>query len=316
MLTFLDASACRMEIKRMLEDGQAVRAAVAYWGEGAVEELGINPRTKLTVVCDVRGGGSNPNEIRKLIGLLGKQRVLTHDRLHAKTWEDGNRAIVGSSNASSNGLGKEGREIASLLEANLLADDQTTITALNAWYNNVLLPTARTVTADDLKVGAERHRQRRGGRPVPKGSDLLSLLIKEPESFEDRDFFVWVWDPDPPDSWVKLEMRDIKADRQDESIDFYQNTEAPAGAYILDFAAAKGGGELVGLYQVLRDRHIHQAKSGSLLLCREMETFEDLRLGDITKWRAAAKLAAVSGQDEWQIAEFASKFLISKTHNR
>ena len=310
MLSFLDASACRMEIKRMLEAGKAVRAAVAYWGEGSVEELGINAETDLTVVCDVRGGGSNPNEIRKLIGLLGKQRVLTHDRLHAKTWQDGDRAIVGSSNASSNGLGMEGREVAALLEANLLSDDQTTVAALNAWYDNVVLPKARTVTVDDLKVGAERHGQRRGGRPVPEGGDLLSLLLKEPESFEDRDFFVWVWDPEPPDGWVKPEMRYIKSDRKDESIDFYQDTEAPAGAYILDFRAAKGNGEFVGLYQVLKDRHKHQAESGSLLLCREMKNFEGLRLGNLAKWRAAAKLAAASGHDEWQIAEFAKNFLI------
>jgi hypothetical protein len=308
MRSFLDAAACRVEIKRMIEDGKAVRAAVAYWGEGAVKELGIHAGSDLTVVCDVRGGGSNPAEVKKLIEILGEQRVLTHDRLHAKTWEDGDRAIVGSSNASSNGLGKEGQEVASLLEANLLVDDQTLLTALNTWFTDVVLPSARIVTDDDLKVGAKRHRQRREGRPIPDRGDLLSLLIKEPESFADRDIYVWVWDPASPNRWVKSEMESIQADRDDDTIDFYQDADAPAGAYILEFETVRG--QFVGLYQVLKDRHIHRTDKGNLLLCREKKSIEGLRVGDLKKWSIAAKRAATSGLDEWQIVDFAKKFII------
>ena len=165
------------------------------------------------------------------------------------------------------------------------------------------------MTADDLKVAVERHGQRRDSRPAPEGGDLLSHLRSEPASFEDRKFFVWVWDPNPAAKWAHSELRGVQADREDESIDFYQNFSAPSGSYILDFGPT---GKFVGLSQVLKDRHLHQRKSGSgnLLLCRQMETFEGLRLGNLAVWRTAAKRAALSQRDEWQIAEFARHFLI------
>lgn len=315
MQSFLDASSCRNEIKRMLGDGNAVRAAVAYWGVAATKELGIAKGMDLTVVCDVRGGGSNPDEVKELIRLLGTQKVLTHDGLHAKTWVGVNKAIVGSSNASANGLGKEGSEVASLVEANLLTNDPTVITSLNAWLDDVVFRNARIVTDDDLNIGADRHRRRRDGRAMPEVGDLLSLLRTEPESFVDRNVFVWVWDPNSPAEWAFAELASIQADRNDKSIDFYQdvsNPPPPPGAYILDFGGPSTKAKFVGLYQVLKDHPIHQTKnkSGSLLLCRPVKMIEGIPIGDRAIWRSAARrAAALRNRDTWQIVEFARQFL-------
>ena len=55
------------------------------------------------IICDLLSGACNPVEIEKLKGLDGV-RVRTRDRLHAKVWIGGNDVIVGSANASHNGL--------------------------------------------------------------------------------------------------------------------------------------------------------------------------------------------------------------------
>lgn len=104
---------------RFLTDGQileAVRqlvrrdgellAAVAFWGKGAGQETGITERAQPTkILCDLLSGACNPVEIELLMdsGVEVKYRP----QLHAKVWMNGNEVVVGSANASMNGLGFE-----------------------------------------------------------------------------------------------------------------------------------------------------------------------------------------------------------------
>jgi hypothetical protein len=76
----------RIEIRRLLDRSGPIRAAVSCWGDGAVDGLGITAWSDLTIACDILSGGCNPAEGRKLRGIIGPERVLTHDRLHAKVW--------------------------------------------------------------------------------------------------------------------------------------------------------------------------------------------------------------------------------------
>ncbi len=84
---------------------------------GQGESLGIQNDQNLTIVCDVRSGACNPAEICWLQNVLGTQRVRTFDRPHAKVWLGREMAIVGSANASANGLGFKGEEATTLVEA-------------------------------------------------------------------------------------------------------------------------------------------------------------------------------------------------------
>ena len=93
------------EVVRIMSRTGEVMAAVAYWGDGASERTGITrkkSRNKARVICDLLSGACNPAEIDKLMK-LGVQ-VKTLDRLHAKIWIGGNTVILGSANASKNGL--------------------------------------------------------------------------------------------------------------------------------------------------------------------------------------------------------------------
>ena len=315
MQAFLSASECRAEIRRMLASNGPIQAAVAYWGEGAIRDLGIHKGLDLTVVCDVRSGGCNTDVVEELIRLFGRKRILTHDRLHAKTWLAQSSAIIGSSNASSNGLGFEGREADSLVEANLLVDNPDTVTTVRTWMKNSVVRSAREITQNDLKVGARSHAIYRETRPLPEGDDLLSLLKKQPESFVGRNAFVWLWDQSQPISrWAEKEFKAVQSERKDTTFTYWQDitNPPPAGSFILDFDTSSGRPKFTGLWQALNEQHLHRAKNGSgtLLLMSERSKFQGLKLGSLLEWRRGAVKAMETGVDEFQLADFAKKFLI------
>lgn len=315
MQAFLSASECRAEVRRMLASNGPIQAAVAYWGKGAIKDLGIHKGLDFRAVCDVRSGGCNTDVVEELLRLFGPNRILTHDRFHAKVWLAQGTLIIGSSNASSNGLGFEGHETDSLVEANMLVKDPKMVKTVREWMEKSVAQSARKITANDLRVGARRHAINRGKRPVPEVGDLLSSLKTDSDSFADRDAFVWVWDQSEKVArWARDEIKEIQNDRNDPTIDFWQDVTNPpsAGSYIFDFDTSTGKPIFTGLWQTLKDRHLYKAKdgSGTLLLVRKSDKFHGLKLGSLMEWKRGAAKALASGVDEIQIADFARKFLI------
>jgi hypothetical protein len=78
--------------------------AVAFWGDGATKGLGLDKKRGevATVICNLKSGGTNPNEIREL--WKANINPLQCDKLHGKVYLFDDCVIIGSSNASSNGL--------------------------------------------------------------------------------------------------------------------------------------------------------------------------------------------------------------------
>lgn len=108
--------------------------AVAFWGEGAIKELGLDqPGRKFRVLLDLSAGASNPDEVRALWKLAPKS-VKVVERLHAKAYVTPSQALIGSANASANGLGWEGKEATSWHELGMLTDDNTTVRATQKWF--------------------------------------------------------------------------------------------------------------------------------------------------------------------------------------
>lgn len=158
MATLLAGRNLEEAIRGILARPGRIRVAVAYWGEGAVARFRMKDlRTRdISVVCDLLSGSCNPREIRRLRDELGSGRVRTLDNLHAKVWIAETAAIVGSSNASTNGLGREGDGVAGLIEANLLVTDRGTIRQLREWFDAAVAHLARPITDDDILRADER----------------------------------------------------------------------------------------------------------------------------------------------------------------
>ena len=96
-MRFLSDAEFQEQVRQLASRSSEVRAAVAYWGKGAVERTGLakNDRPETArVICDLLSGACNPTEIETLAwhGVT----VRTLDRLHAKVWIASGKTIVGS----------------------------------------------------------------------------------------------------------------------------------------------------------------------------------------------------------------------------
>lgn len=117
MCEFLQGDDLSQKIREVVA-GQDAHCAVAFWGCDAVTELfGTDQlqRPDVQVICDLSLGGTNPDTLRAL-GAPDNPNVRYRDGLHAKVFLSARGAIVGSANASNNGIGFMGGN-AQLLEA-------------------------------------------------------------------------------------------------------------------------------------------------------------------------------------------------------
>ena len=144
-------------LKTAMSPDAEICLAVAFWGAGAANRLGLTQGREARVVCNLSMGGTNPSEIRTL--LKRGINVLQHAKLHAKIGIVGTGlSFVGSSNMSANGLGVEAAELTGWEEANVLFDhvDQEVRMRFDALWNQ-----GQPITKADLKAADERWRARR-----------------------------------------------------------------------------------------------------------------------------------------------------------
>jgi len=307
----LDGPSCLQAVRTLIATGKPVRAAVAYWGRGAIEQVGINTNSKMQIVCDVRSGGCNTEVVSDLIKLLGPENVKTHDQMHAKVWINDDTVIIGSSNVSANGLGFENSEVAGNTEVNIITTAIDEVMHTRDWYETVW-EKARTISRNDMAVGAARRLLTRHSRSVPEDNDILQALLRDPASLSDRKLFVWVRRRLAADPWVPDELEWVKEDRQDEEIDYYSNVDFPfePGSTIIDLEVYRNKVGAVGMYEVLKDRHIHKQRDGdgTLLLCRGVEKFQGtMPLGSEEMWRAAGQLTWLDeGEGIWTAPDFST----------
>ncbi len=145
---FLTALEAKTEIKRLMETSPTADLAVAFWGNGALEDLGINNRqAQLNVVCNLSLGGTNPDVLKSLQNSPCKPGITQNDRLHAKVYLFESAAVIGSSNASVNGLALEGAELTHWIEANILVTDEEILKRIRQWMQELQ---KRPITENDL----------------------------------------------------------------------------------------------------------------------------------------------------------------------
>jgi hypothetical protein len=312
--TFLRSLDVERAVKGLISGAARARVAVAYWGVGSSDRFNIESvaGNDILIVCDLMSGACNPREIERLQKALGKSRMLTRDQLHAKVWLTDRGAIVGSSNASANGLGFEGDELKGSIEANVFVNDPETLAAISHWFENDVVQEAREITTEDLREAHARWKRHRITRPErPLTGSLLDAIRTHSASLVDKNLFIWVYEHADFDRWADRALKSEQKARHSSSIDGWQNVEGPippAGAYVLDFDIGPNGkAKLDGLYQVLHDNPLVKEKKNTLLLCMRARAFETYRRGNRKSWEDAATAAVRSspGRDTWRIEDFA-----------
>ena len=238
------------ELKKLLLKSSRAKIAVAYWGSGAVDRLNIEVMqsrgVNLQIVCDLMSGGCNPDEVEKLIQLLGKERVRAKDNLHAKVWITDVGCIIGSSNASANGLGHEGDETRGLIEANVLFldPDPSMLGSWESWFDRTVHDESRAITEEMLAIARKRWLPRRALRDGPAASSekkgsLLNALINQPELFRDKPLCVNIMEYVERSEEAELGLKKAQKEFGDDDgkiLEAYESWRIPAGTYILDFS--------------------------------------------------------------------------------
>jgi phosphatidylserine/phosphatidylglycerophosphate/cardiolipin synthase-like enzyme len=120
-----------------------------------------------------------------MLHLLAKVDVRTVDGLHAKVWCFDNSAIIGSSNASTNGFGLEENEIFGNVEANVLIRDEQFVADVRNWFD-ATWKIGKKVTKSDIEDVRPLWIHRRSGRHRQGTLTLLGKLRRDPGAFKGK----------------------------------------------------------------------------------------------------------------------------------
>jgi hypothetical protein len=295
-MEILDERSALKLIRKQMKESQTARLAVAFWGKGAVGRLGIDKRKEpVEIVCNLSQGGTNPKEVRALFALphIGKERVLQNDKLHAKVYLFDQLAVVGSSNASANGLCLEGEELKGWLEANVVVPDGPGLVELRRMLTKRFA--GRAISEPDLKAAEElRKRRRTISKSVP-GKSLLDALINNPEIVERENIYFAAYDEDLSDAGEK-EQKQLRFEQGPDFGLFESWPDVPREVPIVCFwIGTRGSLRPDGVWLVARKRNDRQ--NGRYQVCQRFQNasiFEpnqkDPRWKDIWKWVGSTKL--------------------------
>ena len=307
-------------IRKLLEEAEWAMIAVAYWGIGATDKL--IPRSldgsKTVIACDFMSGACNPKEIATLIDRVGKLTggigkgkpfagVGKQAKLHAKVWITDKAAIIGSSNASSNGLGEEGAALLRSIEANLYVDDRATLNALENWFIENIKPELITDT-DFKRVIALRKQPPR--KPLPNSVDILSALQEDPAIFDNDDLWIWIWQSEDYSAKALKRLEKERDIREDRRITQWEGaSHLPPGSHVIHFEVEEGKAHLDGVFRILLEDEFIEDQE--LLLAKEVKQFRQMPLGSKKQWEQAAARALVGKHLplSYRPKEFAKKFL-------
>lgn len=179
-VTFLQGTAILQNIVQLFGTKGSADVAVAYWGSGASESARIVDRPGRTrVLCDLFSGACNPEEISLL--MESDVNVRTLDGMHAKVWCLGDTVIVGSANASANGLGLENAGQIINTEAAVKIQDAELAASVSQWFQHiweVAHPITRTEIEEVRSLWEERKRNTHRQHSRTIGNILLSDQAK------------------------------------------------------------------------------------------------------------------------------------------
>lgn len=163
-----------------------VDIAVAFWGHDAVEQLGLDqPGRKFRILLDLLSGATNPKTVRKLLE-IDRNSVRCVHRLHAKAYISSHEVVIGSTNASANGLGVEGTEATRWHELALRTANTSVVEDTARWFQQHWERAERVDLDGELLKDAEQAWEaNRKRRPVPvsNGRSLIQAAIEDPEAF-------------------------------------------------------------------------------------------------------------------------------------
>lgn len=225
-------------IKSMIEKGNRLDAAVAFWGAGSIKKLQLDRVKKgSTFVCNLFSAGCNPHEIQKLFNLK-RFNILRHEGLHAKVYWTAQAVCIGSSNISDAGLGFDGQPAKNLKqrEANILTDDKRIIDDARNWLDKII---QESTEVDQTALDLAKKNYKPGRSP-----EIIELVDLPLDVIKRLKIAVLVWSVEFEESTIAA-FRKIQSKRKElASAEAYGDTlknakEYPYGYSVLEFNASE-----------------------------------------------------------------------------
>ncbi|TBZ47763.1 phospholipase D family protein [Rhizobium leguminosarum] len=253
-MKFLDENAVLQSVRTSLSMADTATLVVAFWGNGAIERLGLDkPWISLRIVCNLESGACNPAEITRLQAIPNVE-VRTDWRLHGKVYLTPDSVFLGSSNASSNGLVVEGAAALGWAEANIESSDPNLLAEIASWCGTRF---EQAVPIDDgmLDLARASWSARKAFAPVagPLTADLIDLVRREPNhvAFENIKIVQWARKVSPEAYAVFLEA--LENDQALTGTDIYEGwgTDMAVDDWLIDFNVSKRKPEFTGYWKVV-----------------------------------------------------------------
>lgn len=270
--------------------------AVAFWGTGAVEQLGLDESKKsYRILLDLSSGGSNPSVVEQLLALRPKL-VRCVDRLHAKAFIGKSEVVIGSANASANGLGAEGSEATHWCELGLSSKAPGDVAAAQAWFKT-LWDDSKKITPKMLAEADAKWKKRQKLRPQAPASstDLLTAASENPKDFMNRGIYVTVSTEKLSSKAEKVRVERAKETKAPAYM-FEQWPKMPVNAHLISFTDFGKDGirrDGPGVY------HSRVDKQRGPYFWVDKSSIEGFDLGPLQAWRKRLEQAKLRDSRKW-----------------
>jgi len=166
--------------------GKNVRCIVAFWGNGAKDELfGDADVSMIKIICDLSMGATNPEELR-LLGAPEAKHIRHLCHLHAKMYLSDEGVVVTSANASGNGLGAGGKNAAHIEVGVFHKRKSSVFEGCEKWFED-MWKDADKITEEDLVAAKKAWGKKRLPREVTfpnvEPKTFFNLIKEEPDVF-------------------------------------------------------------------------------------------------------------------------------------
>lgn len=290
-MRFLTDYEISSEVKQSLDGATKAKLAVAYWGKGAADLLGLSKlRSRAQIVCDAFSGACNPDELSVLIE---KHDVKYLSDLHAKVYITDRAIVVGSANASINGLMQEGGE-ANRHEASVSCADEALRVTGEEWFDRTFAKAQRVdpTIIEKIRPIWKRAQERRPW--LTNGTKLLAALRANASDFVGRKINVIVSQDAAPSEAGKTTYDNIKRKHFSRGdIDQYEKSElypyyedegdwrVSPEDFFLDYYDESGDWHCMGLWRV-RSYNWQEPREGGgrLIIVDKVDNFDGFRLNE------------------------------------
>lgn len=299
-MQFLNEQVGLSTIRAMLANVDIATIVVPFWGTGAIDALGLRKQWQsLRIVCNLESGACNPSEIEGLMALGTNVQVRSDPRLHGKVYLTATELVLGSSNASSNGLVVEGTAILGWAEANVLTTDSGLLSQVRAWCDERFLG-AGEITPDKMELARAAWKARRAASPAVGGlsTDLLYSVRRQPDHPAFARISVVQWARLVTPRAERVHKQAIEADRSLTGTDIYEGwgDAMRVGDWLVDFDVSSRPASFTGFWNV-----VHRDRENDLTFVRkrtfvEIPTIGKLKLSNGDKARLEKMIASLPGK--------------------